>query len=236
MTGIGNRGLGIGARRRLAVPVLCAMLLAGCAGGPPPPDWKLNAHGGLEGYARDYLNGDSRLAELQFARAKAEIARTGRLDLDARAELYRCGVRAAALDFSPCTAFEALRPHATPGDGVYADFLEGRQWTELDAKALPAAYAGVAGAKDEAARHAAVQEIQDQVSRLIAAGVLFRRGELGPAGLAEAARTASDRGWRRPLLAWLKVLHSRAERAGDGQAAAIFAQRIRLVENSLKEK
>lgn len=235
MTGIGNQGSGISRCGRFGLPVLFTVLLAGCAGGPPPPDWKLDAHGGLESHAKHYLEGDSRLAEMHFARARAEIARTGRLDLDARAELYRCGVRTAALDLSPCPAFDALRPHATPEDLAYAAFLEGR-WQDMDRKLLPTAYASVTGAKEEAARLAALGDIQDPLSRLIAAGVLFRRGELPPAGLAEATRTASDQGWRRPLLAWLRVLRGRAEAAGDSQALATLEQRIRLVESSLKEK
>lgn len=235
MTGIGHQRSRISRCGRIAVSVLITVLLAGCAGGPPPPDWKLDAHGGLENHAQRFLEGDSRLADMHFARARSEIARTGRLDLAARAELYRCGVRAAALDFSPCTAFDTLRPHATPEDLAYAAFLEGR-WQDMNRKLLPAAYAGIPGAGEEAARLAALGAIQDPLSRLIAAGVLFRRGELPPAGLAEAARTSSDQGWRRPLLAWLRVLRGRAEAAGDSQALATLEQRIRLVESSLKEQ
>jgi hypothetical protein len=67
------------------------------------------------------------------------------------------------------------------------------------------------------------------MSRLVAAGVLFRIGRLTPAGLAAAADTASANGWRRPLLAWLGVQAKRADAAGDGAEAARIRRRIELV-------
>ena len=45
--------------------------------------------------------------------------------------------------------------------------------------------------------------IQDPLSQLVAAGVLFRSGRATPGVIATAVNTASERGWRRPLLAWL---------------------------------
>ena len=43
--------------KRLA---LLALALAGCAGGPLPPDWQTNARQALESFKRDYLAGDTR--------------------------------------------------------------------------------------------------------------------------------------------------------------------------------
>jgi hypothetical protein len=68
-----------------------------------------------------------------------------------------------------------------------------------------------------------VRAIEDPLSRLIAAGVLFRSGQASPQVLVLATETASAQGWRRPLLAWLGVQAARAEQAG----AAEEAQRIR---------
>ena len=64
------------------------------------------------------------------------------------------------------------------------------------------------------------------MSRLVAAGVLFRMGRLMPAGIAAATDTASANGWRRPLLAWLGVEAARADAAGDRDAAARIRRRI----------
>ena len=70
------------------------------------------------------------------------------------------------------------------------------------------------------------------MSRLVAAGVLFRMGRITPAGIAAATDTASANGWRRPLLAWLGVEAARADAAGDRDAAARIRRRIELVSSS----
>jgi hypothetical protein len=200
---------------RASAAILVA-LLASCASGPPPPDWEIEAHAALEAYAQHALKGNQRLAERDFVRARAALARTGRADLLARAELTRCALRVASLEFVPCTGFEVLRVDAPATEQAYADFLAGR-WASLDAGLLPARYRSIleAGASPEAALVA----IDDPRSRLIAAGALFQVGRLPPGGIALALQTASAQGWRRPLLAWLGVELKRAQAAGDtGQA------------------
>lgn len=187
----------------MRVRSLLAMLaIAGCAGGPPPPDWQLNARDALNAFERHYLAGDTRLAEQEFTRAKAEIARTGRGDLLARAELLRCAARVASLEFDDCPGFEALRAEAGAEELVYAEYLAGRN--------------------DRAAA-------EDPQSRLVAAGVHLRSGKATPAEIASAVDIASAQGWRRPLLAWLGVQAKRAEEAGDGEAVARIKRRIELV-------
>ena len=69
------------------VSALAALLLSACASTPPPPDWQANAFSALKGFSSAYLSGNTRVAELALARARAEISRTGRADLLARAEL-----------------------------------------------------------------------------------------------------------------------------------------------------
>jgi hypothetical protein len=78
-----------------------------------------------------------------------------------------------------------------------------------------------------------MQQIEDPVSRLVAAGTLFRRAQLSPAGLAAAIDTASAQGYRRPLLAYLHVQARRAESAGDTVALQAIQKRIDLVYQSL---
>lgn len=212
-----------------AATILTISLLAACAGGPPPPEWKLNAQSGLESFTKYYLDGNDMLANLNFAKARSEAARTGRPDLLARIELSRCGVRAAALDFDTCPAFEALKNHAQASDLAYATFLTG-QWQGLDVKSLPARYAPLF----KSANHAGLTEIADPTSRLIAAGILFRSSQIDPAGIALAVSTASERGWRRPLLAWLGIELKRTQAVGDLDAQARIQQRIDLVNTSTK--
>lgn len=185
--------------------VLAVMLLAsigGCAGGPPPSDWQLNSAGAIKRFQQHYLNGDTRLAETEFGHARAELSRTGRGDLLARAELVRCATRAASLEFDECPGFEALRSVAGPEEISYAAFLAGR------------------------GEHAASD---DPLSKLVAAGVLFRTTRISPAQIGAAAETASAQGWRRPLLAWLGVQAKRAEAAGNAEALRHIRRRIELI-------
>jgi hypothetical protein len=182
--------------------LVIAAIAAGCAGGPPPPDWQLNARGALAQFERHYLAGDTQLAEKEFAHAKAEIARTGRGDLMARAELVRCAARTASLEFDDCPGFEALRADAGAEELAYAEYLAGR------------------GAR------AATEE---PLSRLVAAGVQLKTATITPAAIGAAVEIASSQGWRRPLLAWLGMQAKRAEEAGDQVALQSLRRRIELV-------
>lgn len=203
------------------------LLLAACASAPPPPDWETNAQTSLRNFSAAYFAGNTRLAEQEFARARAEIASTGRPDLLARAELVRCAARVASLEFDACAGFEALATDAGAEERAYAAFLAGR-WQGLNAALLPAQHrALLAGSTNADA--GALAAIADPMSRLVAAGALLLRGRLAPAGIAAAADTASDYGWRRPLLAWLGVQAKRADAAGDGATAARIRRRIDLV-------
>lgn len=212
--------------RHLAL--LAPLWLGACGGSLPPPDWKMNAQSALEAHAKFYLGGDTALAELNFAKARAAIAHSGRLDLIARAELARCASHTAALDFDDCPGFKALAAEAAPAETAYAEFLAGR-WQTLDRSALPKHYSDLLGAGEAAARSQALAGIKEPQARLIAAASLFKQGELNPAGIELAIDTASERGWRRPLLAWLRVGLSHAEGVGDTASMARYRKRIELV-------
>lgn len=192
--------------------------LAGCGSKPRSPDWEMNAHGALERYVKAYMSGNARAEGSEFERARSELGSTGQPGLVARAELTRCALRVASLAFEPCEAFERLRADSAPPERAYADYLAGTL-APADAALLPSQYRAASGQGGAAA----VKAIEDPVSRLIAAGVLFRRNQATPELLALAYETASEQGWRRPLLAWLGVAAQRAEQAG----AADEAQRLR---------
>jgi len=178
------------------------IFLSACGGGPPAPAWQANAKFSLDAYQQAYLRGDSRVADIEFERAKAELRSTGNASLVARAELVRCAVRAASLEFDNCPAFEKLRADAGAEELAYADFLAGR-----------------------AARAAA----DDPLSRLVNLGVQFNAGKASPDSIAAAVEISSGQGWRRPLLAWLGAQEKRAEAAGDREALQRIRRRIALV-------
>lgn len=176
--------------------------LSACAGGPVPPDWRLNSYAAMNSYQQRYLKGDTRSADLEFARLKNELSATGRPGLVARAELVRCALRAASLEFDDCPGFEALRADAGAEELAYADFLSGKA--------------------DRAAT-------DDALSKLVSHGVKFKRGKINPGEISAAVDLASEQGWRRPLLAWLGVQGKRAEAAGDREAAERIKRRINLI-------
>jgi len=185
-------------------------LLAACSSKPPAPAWQMNAKSASERAVAAYLTGNARIDAAEQARARSEVARTGRADLLARVELAHCAAQVASLVFEPCTAFEPLRADVTDAERAYADRLAGRV-AGPDAAALP----GVA----------------DPLSRLVAAGVLFETNRADPQVIQIAIDTASAQGWRRPLLAWLNVQLKRAEAAGASSEAEQLRRRIALVQS-----
>jgi hypothetical protein len=194
-------------------------LLAACASKPRPPDWQPNAKGSLDAYTAAWLDGDTAAADAEFARARRETASTGRFDHVAQAELVRCAARVAALEYE-CPGYAALAADATPAQQAYAAYLQGR-WQGLNAGLLPEQHRGVVTSGTLAG-------VQDPLARMVAAGALMKAGKIAPADIAAAVDTASNQGWRRPLLAWLGVQERRALAAGDAQAAGRIRRRIAL--------
>jgi len=230
----GGSSVRLGAARRW--PELCRVaastmlcLLASCASHPPPPDWQLNAKVASERSVAAYLSGNGRVEAQETERARSEIARTGRADLLARVELTRCAAQAASLVFEPCAAFDALRADAAAPERAYADYL-GARLQPQDIALLPEPQRAVAaGGPNDAANIAALRAIEDPLSRLVAAAVLFEAGRADPQVIAIAIDAASSQGWRRPLLAWLGVELRRAEQAGASEEAQRLRRRIDLV-------
>lgn len=208
--------------------LLLLAALAGCAGAPPP-DWQLNAQGALQRAVEAQLAGNERVARAEFERARGEIARTGRADLLARAELTRCAARVAALQFEPCSGFDALQADAGAAEQAYASHLAGRLTDAQRALLPPVQQALTQASRGVDADLALLQATADPLSRLVGAALWQRSGRGGPAVAALAVDTASARGWRRPLLAWLQLQRQQALAAGDEATAARLARRIELV-------
>ena len=209
-------------RRTLAIAL--AVLLAACGSKPRQPDWLVNADGAQDRYERAFLSGRDRVAASEFARFRSEVASTAQPGLVARAELTRCALQVASLDFAPCTGFEALRADAPEAERAYADFLAGR----LDpgqARLLPEEYRGVGAGQGGAG---ALRAIKAPLSRVIAGGVLLRTGKADPDVLQLAVDTASEQGWRRAVMAWLGAQAMRAEQAGAVEEASRLRRRMQL--------
>jgi hypothetical protein len=203
--------------------VLPALLLtlAACSSKPPAPEWQGNAFSSLQSFSSAYLSGNTRVADVEFARARDAVASTGRADLVARTELTRCATRAASLEFDNCAGFQPLAPDADAGERAYANYLNG-QWQRLDASLLPPQHRTVVGS-------GRMDSVEEPLARLVAAAALLQSGRLTPADITNAVDTASAQGWRRPLLAWLGVQLQRAQAAADHEAQARIQRRIDLV-------
>ena len=209
--------------RRAALLACAVAVLAGCSSNPPIPDWQLNAKSATERAVSAYLVGNARIDGAELARARSEVARTGRADVLARVELTHCAAQVASLVFAPCDAFESLRADAGAPERAYADYLAGRL-APADAPLLPEAHRAVAG------NATALAGIADPLARLVAAGVLFETHRADPTVIRVAIDTASEQGWRRPLLAWLNVELKRAEVAGASSDVERLRRRIVIVE------
>ena len=139
---------------------------------------------------------------VEFARARAEIARTGRADLLARAELVRCATRVASLVLEPCAGLRRTGAGRRAA-GARLCPLSGGAGVGGRCGAVAAAASGRWRSRVPGARPSAA--LDDPLARLVAAGVLMRRGQADPQTIATAIDAASSQGWRRPLLAWLGV-------------------------------
>lgn len=199
---------------------IAMLVLAGCASKPAPPSWQPNAKDALDGFTDDYLRGNTAAANAEFARARRETTSTGRADRVAQVELVRCATLAAALEFEDCPGFASLAADATAQQRAYAAYLAGR-WEGLDVAALPEQHRAVVGTGSLAG-------VADPLSKLVAAGALFKAGRIEPGDIEAATETASGQGWRRPLLMWLGVQAQRAEATGNVAALEQIKRRIAL--------
>ena len=207
----------------------CLILLAGCGGKTPPPDWKVDSSDLIERYQKHELRGENILADRSFQQAVHAAGSAGQVAETARLWLVRCAVRRASLDDDDCSEYvELAKFGTTEEDRAYYQFIT-LDWSGVDASRLPKHYAAlVAGAADK--RHAQVEGIDAPLSRLLAASLVVRRGEADDALLSLATETASAEGWKRPLLVYLKLAEKRASERQDADALAAIQARIRLVE------
>jgi hypothetical protein len=206
---------------KILPPLLAALLIAGCASKPVEPSWRSNAAGSLGSFTDEYLKGNSAVAATDFARARSEMASTGRADLVAHAELVRCAVYTASLVVGECKGFAELAADATPAERAYAAYLAG-QWQWLDAALLPEQHQAIARGTGGLAG------VADPLARLVAAGAMLQAGRIAPPDIVIATDTASAQGWRRPLLMWLAAAEQRAIAVGDNAELARIRRRIAL--------
>lgn len=216
-------------RSLVSVVAAAALLgLAACSHTPPPPDWQLNARGSAERAVDAWLSGNTRVAEAEWRLAERETRRTADPTSLARLALLRCAAQVASLQIGPCEAFVPFAADAAEAERAYDRYLRA-QASAADAPLLPPAQRPLV-ALDAVALSARLPQVADPLSRLVAAGVAFQRGQASPALVAQAVDTASAQGWTRPLMAWLMVQRDLARQAGQADEMARIERRLMLLQ------
>lgn len=210
----------------------CLVMLTACSSGQPPPDWKTDAADLIERYQKHALLGENMLAERYFQQAVGATGGAGRVAETARLWLVRCATRRAMLIDDACTEYAELAGIAPDAaDHAYYQFVT-LHWEAIDVARLPSQHRDLVRAPAEI-RHEALSRIADPLARLLDASLLVMRQEADAATLALAAETASERGWRQPLLTYLKLQQQQAAAQGDTAELARITRRIQLVKQSL---
>lgn len=195
------------ARRRAAagLALLAAVCLSACSSKPPTPAWQVQASSALTASQSAYLDGNERVAAFELNKARASISRTGNPQELALLELHQCAMQLASLDFQACSAFAPLAASANAQERNYALYLQGQRLDNSQRATLPLPQQGIAAFDSVSSQSLqALTRIEDPLSRLVAIAALTRRAQSSSAELLELAiNTASQAGWRRPLLAWL---------------------------------
>jgi len=209
----------------------CFLLLCGCSA-KNVPDWTRTSFNQLESYKKNFLQGKLSLAEMNFQKAVEEIKTSGDFDLLEKAYLTRFALHTAILDeFNDrdYQKLEAIEPHTE--NAHFHAFLKG-DFRRVDEKYLPPHYQPIIKAfkkGNPTATDAAIAAIPSPLSRLIASGIAVRANQYREATLTMAIRTASEQGWKRALLVYLKLLQDYYESINERNKAEVIGQRIGLI-------
>ena len=94
--------------------IAASILLSACGNRPTAPDWALSAEASADKATSAYLQGQQRVQDLQWQKARAAVASTARPDIAALMELKRCAAQVASLEWDECPGFQKLAQDAPP--------------------------------------------------------------------------------------------------------------------------
>ncbi len=206
--------------------LIALLLLAAACSSKPAPAWQSAAHTQLHNFTLAYLEGDDKTAELHFEKALEHIKKTGDPALLGRAWLTKCALQRASLEDTPCLLESGA---ADPQNQAYLSMLNGET---ADSSKLPEHYRDILKAAYEG-RDAKIAEeladMDDPISALIAAAVIYKKGSAGDAVLEQAVRIASENGCKKPLRAFLLALKARYESAGETEKLRVIEERLTIL-------
>lgn len=214
--------------------LLALLFLCAACSSQPAPAWQNEGVAQLANFMQRYLEGDDRLANIHFEKALEQVSKTGDPTLVGRLYLTRCAVERAALVEAPCE--EAARYAGDPANDAYRAQITGGT---APAKDIPPQYRDLdaaLAARSVAKVNTALDDIDDPLSRCIAAGIAVSRDLFDAATLELAARAASEQGWKRPLAAYLTKLRDLYAAQGDRQKEQETRRRLDIVSGNGGEK
>jgi len=210
----------------------CFVLLAGCSA-KTVPDWIKTSYNQLESFKKHYLQGRDHLAETNFLKVIAAIKSSGDLHLLQIAYLTRYAVQSSVLegfDDLEYLRLAAVEPHT--GNVHFHAFLKG-SFDRVDEQSLPPQYRSFLHACKNGSQteiDLSIVNMEDPLSRLIASGLAVQRQLYHEKTLNEAIRTASEQGWKKVLLVYLKKLRDFHASINEQKKADVTQQRIDLIQ------
>lgn len=219
-------------RKTATLVILAALLVVEGCGAKAVPRWRTSAFNYLEQYKELTLLGDTRSADLFFAKALEEIKKSGDLLLLGRIYLTQSALRTAIGEDSRNPSYEvvAAAEHDAANAAFYR-FLQGSPQS-TDIEVLPKAYSPFAKAlfnRDIAGAERQISLIADPLSQAIAASIFIRTFGPREGVFLKAAETASSLGWKAVLLFHLNGLQDFYRATGNMAAADRILQRIALI-------
>lgn len=220
-----------------AAGVAVASLL-GCSAGQLP-DWQLRSSAAANRAVVAFLNAELKAFDQAFSESIFQAQRSARPEEVARLYLLRCALQVASLNFGVCPDSDSYEQRVVDGLSqstsgslqAYRLYVRGASMTSEQIAGLPRAQQPVAMALTSmhSGLDRVLAQVQDPLSRLVAAGVIVRAGRGSPALIAQAVETASAQGWRAPLSAWLAAQVKVARDAGDDRLAQESQRRLELL-------
>ncbi len=220
--------------KKNVILLIIVISFLGCGGSKQIPDWINDSFNNLESFKENYVSGKDRIAEVQFKKAIDEIKKSGRLEILGKAYLTKYAVHIAVLESFDDTDYltiDALQPVLK--NRTFYNFLKG-SFDRIDENLLPRQYGGVIKVFRNGKPGDAVHEIsriEDPLSKLIAAGILIQKNAYDEEILKVAIDTASRRGWKKALIAYLEKLQLLYEKKKETEKAVNITQRIQLLKN-----
>jgi hypothetical protein len=209
----------------------CFLLLAGCST-KAVPDWIKTSHNQLESFKKYYLQGGDHLAEINFKKAIEAIKSSGDLHLLQIAYLTRYAVQSSVLegfDDLEYLRLAAVEPHSE--NVHFHAFLKGA-FDRVDEQYLPQQYRSFLRACKNGKQveiDNAIEAIEDPLSRLIAAGLAVHKQLYCETTLNAAIRIASEQGWKKALMIYLKKLRDFYASINELKKADGTQQKIDLI-------